>query len=83
MLASLPSRRALRSLAPWTLVAGIVITIAVVLMRIGAPRPPAPGNVLTSWIGLIQRAALVPFLAWAFTFARALHRRAAAAAGGA
>jgi len=65
-----------RSLRTWTLVAGIVITTAVVLLRIGAPRPPAPGNALTSWIGVIQRAALVAFLAWVFTFARALYQRA-------
>jgi hypothetical protein len=63
-----------RSLRAWTLVAGVVITLAVVLLRIGTPRPPAPGNVLTGWIGLIQRTALITFLAWIFTFARVLYR---------
>jgi hypothetical membrane protein len=64
-----------RTLRGWTLGAAVMIAIAVVLLRIGTPSPPESGNALTSWIGLIQRAALVTFLAWVFTFARALYRR--------
>lgn len=66
-----------RPLSTGSLVAGIVSTISVVLMRIGAPPPPAPGNVLTNYIGLIQRAAIVPFLVWVFAVARVLHKRTA------
>lgn len=69
-----------RSLRTWTLVAGVVITMAVVLLRIGAPNAPAPDNALTSWVGVIQRTAIITFLAWVFTFARALYQRAGAAA---
>ena len=69
-----------RSLRTWTLVAGIVTTLAVVLLRIATPRPPGPGNALTSFTGVIQRTEAVTFFAWVFTFARALYRRAGAAA---
>lgn len=64
-----------RTLGGWTLAAAVTISIAVVLLRIGTPRPPDPGNVLTSWIGVIQRVALVTFLAWVFALAHALHGR--------
>lgn len=72
-----------RALRVWTLGAGVVITAAVVLLRIGTPRPPAAGNGLTSYIGVIQRVALVTFLGWVVTFARALGRRARAEVKGA
>ena len=64
-----------RSLAPWTLLAGIVSTAAVLLLRVGPSRSPAPLNVFNDWAGAIQRVALISFLAWIFTFARALRRR--------
>lgn len=64
-----------RSLRVGTLLAGIVTVTAVILLRVGMPRPPAPGNALTSWIGLIQRTAIITFLAWVFSFARELYRR--------
>lgn len=71
-----------RSLSAWTLIAAVVITVAVALLRVATPRTPAPENALTGWAGAIQRLALVTFLAWVFTFARALSRRAGAAPEG-
>jgi len=62
-----------RSFRAGTLLAGIGITIAVVLQRIATPPPPAPSNALTSFSGLLQRTALITFLAWVFMFARALY----------
>lgn len=63
-----------RSLSAWTLIVGLILVVAVVLLRIPAV-PPAPPNSLNPWVGLIQRAALIPYHAWIFTFALALYRR--------
>jgi hypothetical protein len=60
-----------RSLQWWTLAAGVIIVTSVVLMKVGQ----TPPNALNAWIGLIQRAALVTYLSWIFTFAMALRRR--------
>lgn len=57
----------------WTLIATIVITSAVVLLRI-VSSPLLATSELVNWVGLIQRAALVPYVVWVFTFAFALYR---------
>jgi hypothetical membrane protein len=62
-----------RPLKHWTLLAGIIIIAAVLLLRVGTT-PPAPPNVFNQWIGLIQRIALVTYLSWIFTFALQLYR---------
>ena len=63
----------------WTLACGTIIVAAVVLLKVAQlGLPPQAPNELTRWIGLIQRCALVPFLAWVFTFALALERRSRA-----
>lgn len=58
----------------WTLAAGIIMVAAVVFLRIAAQPPPAPPNALTPWSGLIQRALIIPFMAWSFMFAWRLQR---------
>jgi hypothetical protein len=59
----------------WTLTVGIVTLTAVVVMRVGPTLPAGPPNTFNAWIGFIQRMILIPYLAWIFTFAVALHRR--------
>ena len=63
-------------LRSWTLAAGIAIIASVVLMKIGLGDPAAPPGPLRGWVGLLQRSALVFYLAWIFTFARQLALRA-------
>ena len=58
-----------RSFRWWTLATGTIITTAVVLLTI-ATKLPAAAHVATGWLGLIQRAALVPYMCWLFVFAR-------------
>jgi hypothetical protein len=52
-----------------------MVTAAVVLLRVGPTVPPGAPNVFNGWQGLIQRAALIPYLAWIFAFAMRLRER--------
>jgi hypothetical protein len=63
-----------RSLAPWTLVLGIISAVGVVLLTI-ATKFPTMQTAFGDWLGLIQRTAIVPFMIWLFIFALALHSR--------
>lgn len=58
----------------WTLLAGIVTTVAVLLLTIATKIPVTP-NVFTPWNGLIQRMLIVPYLVWIFFFALNLRER--------
>jgi uncharacterized protein DUF998 len=58
----------------WTLAVGIITVAAVVVLRVGPAQPPAPPTPFNAWSGLIQRALLVPYMAWIFTFAWRLHK---------
>jgi len=58
------SEPAWRAIARWTLAAGIVMTIAVVLLKVATLPPPASPNILTGWVGAIQRVALVALMGW-------------------
>ena len=49
----------------WTLAAGVIIVVSVILMRVGQ----TPPNAVNAWVGLIQRIALITYLGWIFTFA--------------
>jgi hypothetical protein len=64
-----------RSLQWWTLTAGVIIAVSVVLMKVGQAQLLEVPNVLGEWIGVIQRAALITYLSWIFTFALGLFRR--------
>ena len=65
-----------RSFQSWTLAAGILITAAVLGLKV-AQRPPTDGlDALGGLVGLFQRTALVTYLIWVFAFALGLHRRA-------
>jgi hypothetical protein len=57
-----------KHLQSWTLIAGIITTVALILFTASAKQPIQP-NVFTPWNGLIQRTVLVPYLVWIFTFA--------------
>ncbi len=63
-----------RFLQWWTLSAGIIITVGVVLLSI-ATKLPALQKSFIDWLGLIQRTAIVPYMIWLFTFALGLYRQ--------
>ncbi len=62
-----------RGLRLWTLVAGIVILAAVILLTI-ATKVSLAQNALAEWRGLIQRAAIIPYMTWLFIFALSARR---------
>ena len=64
-----------RALQWWTLAAGTISAASVVVLSVGPAQPPAVPNAFNRWIGVIQRAALVPYLSWLFTVALGLGRR--------
>lgn len=53
----------------WTLGIAVIMTAALVVFSVGPTRPPAPPNSFNQWNGLLQRAILIPYLLWIFTFA--------------
>lgn len=57
-----------------TLVLGTISAAAVLLLTV-ATKSPAGQNISTDWLGLIQRAAIVPFMFWLFIFALGLLRQ--------
>jgi hypothetical protein len=62
-----------RSLQWWTLVLGIIIAAAVVLLTV-ASKSPGLQNLFTNWLGLIQRTIIIPWMFWVFVFALWLRR---------
>lgn len=63
-----------RSLRAWTLAAGLVVAGAVLLLTF-ATKLPVPQDSLAPWLGLIQRAAIIPFMAWLVLFGIATLRK--------
>jgi hypothetical membrane protein len=57
-----------------TLVLGTFSAAAVLLLTV-ATKSPTAQNISTDWLGLIQRAAIVPFMMWIFIFALGLLRQ--------
>jgi hypothetical protein len=60
-----------RMLSRWTITACIIIVIAVIFMKIGQ----VPPSFINTYVGLIQRIALIAYLSWLFTFALVLYRK--------
>lgn len=58
----------------WTVVLGIIEATAVIIFTI-VSKSPTLFNTFAGWIGLIQRAALIPFMFWLFIFALHLHKQ--------
>ena len=54
-----------RALYGWTIAAAVIIVVAVVLMRVGG----IASSGLHPWLGLIQRVALITFMAWIISVA--------------
>jgi Protein of unknown function (DUF998) len=52
----------------WTLAAATIVATSVVVLSIVTKLPAMP-YAFTAWVGLIQRAALVPYMVWLFSFA--------------
>jgi Protein of unknown function (DUF998) len=63
-----------KHLQGWTLIAGIITTVALIIFTASAKQPVQP-NAFTPWNGLIQRMVIVPYLIWIFTFAFALRNK--------
>jgi hypothetical protein len=63
-----------------TLLAGLVIAAAVLLLSV-VTKTAAMVDAFAPWAGLIQRAAIVPFMAWVFAFALGLCNNKAAQVG--
>jgi uncharacterized protein YndB with AHSA1/START domain len=63
-----------RSLQWCTLAAGTTIAIAVAILTI-ATKVVSAQNAFDPWLGLIQRAAIVPYMVWLFIFALTLRRK--------
>lgn len=63
-----------RSLQWPTLVLGIIVAAAVVLLTITS-KSPSVEAAFKDWLGLIQRTIIVPFMLWVFLFALGLRRR--------
>ena len=63
-----------KHLSTWTLVAGVITSVAVVLLSASTKQAVQP-NAFSPWNGLIQRMVIVPYLIWIFTFAFALRKR--------
>lgn len=63
-----------QSLQWWTFGLGTISAVAVVLLTIST-KLPGIKNVFIDWLGLIQRAAIVPFMIWLFIFALGLCKR--------
>ena len=59
-----------RSLAGWTLLSGIVLTLGIGILKISQQ----PGSGLFQWKGLVQRVLLVTFMTWIFAVASRLRR---------
>ena len=59
----------------WTLVLGMIVAAAVIMLTITS-KPPAVEIIFKDWLGLIQRTIIVPFMLWTFLFGLRLHRRA-------
>ncbi len=64
-----------RPLAAWTLAAGLVMTAAVVLLKIAMLPPPVQPNALTPWAGEIKRVAIVRLMPWVASVGVAMGRR--------
>jgi hypothetical protein len=60
-----------RWLQTGTLLAGLIIAAAVLLLSV-VTKTAAMADTFAPWVGLIQRAAIVPFMAWVFAFALGL-----------
>jgi hypothetical protein len=56
----------------WTLALGLVMVVGIFFLK-AAALPPS-SNSLHPWLGAIQRATLIPFFLWVFTFALTLVR---------
>jgi hypothetical protein len=57
-----------------TLAAGTIVAIAVAILAI-ATMVSSAQNTFAPWVGLLQRAAVVPYMAWVFIFALALREK--------
>jgi hypothetical protein len=65
-----------QSLQGWTLGAGVVISAAVIVQTI-ATKFLFTHDFFKDWLGLIQRAAILPYMIWLFVFAFGLYKRIA------
>jgi hypothetical protein len=70
----------LRPIQPWTYAAGTIIAAAVALLT-ATTKVPGTLPACEAWVGLIQRTAIIPYMAWQFAFALRMYRRDVAKSG--
>jgi hypothetical protein len=63
-----------RSMRGWTLALGSISAAALVLLTI-ASKFPQKQAIFADWLGLIQRALIIPFMIWVFLFALEVYKR--------
>ncbi len=63
-----------QSIQGWTLALGIMDAAAVIFFSV-VSKAPELQDAFSAWMGLIQRSAILPFMAWIFVFALHLLRR--------
>ncbi len=62
-----------KAYSTWTLITFIIVTMAVLTLTI-VTKQPSTLELYRGWLGLIQRAALIPYMAWVALIAYNLHR---------
>jgi hypothetical protein len=67
-----------RFLYTWTLVLGIIVTAALLVFTIISKSPDLTAT-FTDYLGLFQRALIVPFMLWLFVFALGVRQRSQSA----
>ncbi|MDO8691420.1 MAG: DUF998 domain-containing protein [Dehalococcoidia bacterium] len=63
-----------RSLRWWTLAAGTLTTVLIIVWKVAPAQPLAAPNAFNEWSGVLQRMILVTYLSWQFTVALRLRR---------
>ncbi len=63
-----------QSLKVWTLVAAVLITVAVIFLILGT-KLSVTHSIFSQWLGFIQRASIIPYMVWISSFAGALHKK--------
>jgi Na+/proline symporter len=64
-----------RAFARWTLAAGLVMTVGVLLLKVATLPPPASPNDLTRFVGVIQRVVIVTLMSWVASLGVSMLRR--------
>lgn len=70
-----------RSFQWWTFAAGTIMAASVVLLNVELARAPTPTDAHNNWVGVIQRVAIITYMAWTSTLGLAMLGRSRNVAG--